>query len=78
MWKAVLVLFMTSNSQPMSMMMGQFPEVFVSKDACQKFISGTRGEVDGTVDFFTKHASLNFEVLHHEISCVEDETGEPA
>ncbi len=77
MWKAILVLFMTSNTQPMSMMMGQFPKVFMSKDACQDFISGTRGDVDGTVDFFIKNASLNFEVLHHELSCVVDETGEP-
>jgi hypothetical protein len=78
MWKAVLVLFMTSSTQPMSMMMGHFPKVFVSKDACQEFISGTRGDIDGTVDVFTKFASLNFEVLHHELSCVEDESGEPA
>lgn len=77
MWKAILVLFMTSNTQPMSMMMGQFPEVFASRDACQEFISGTRGDIAGSVDVLTAKANLGFEVLHHELSCVEDQSGSP-
>lgn len=78
MWKAILVLFMTTNTQPMAMMMGHFPGVFVSKADCQKFVTGTRDDIDGTVDVFTKHAELDFEVLHHELTCVEDESGQPA
>lgn len=78
MWKAILVLFMTTNTQPMSMVLGQFPKAFVSKSACQTFIAGMRGDVAGTVAVFTKHANLDFEVLHHELSCIEDESGSPA
>jgi hypothetical protein len=78
MWKAVLVLFMTSNTQPFSMMVGQFPETFVKRSECQSFIARTRGDIDGTMTIFTKYADLGFELLHHEMSCVEDTGGEPA
>ena len=77
MWKAVLVLFMTSNAQPVSMMVGQFPEAFMNKTECQSFIAKTNQDIDSTVAVFTKHANLDFKVLHHEISCLEDTEGEP-
>lgn len=77
MWKAVLVLFMTSSTQPISMMVGQFPESFVKKVECQKFVAKMEGDIDGTIKVFTKHAKLGFEVVHHEMSCLEDGDGEP-
>lgn len=77
MWKAVLVLFMTSSTQPVSMMVGQFPETFVNKADCQEFIAQRRGDIEGTVSVFTSYADLGFEVLHHEIGCFEDNGGEP-
>ncbi len=77
MWKAVLVLFMTSNTQPISTMVGQFPETFVKRTECQAFVAKMRGDIDGTIKVFTKHAKLNFEVIHHEMSCLEDDGGEP-
>lgn len=78
MWKAILVLFMTSSTQPVSMMMGQFPEPFMSKTDCEAFINGKRGDIAGTVDVFTKHGNLDFTVLSHALDCVEDNSGQPA
>lgn len=77
MWKAILVLFMTSNTQPVSMMMGQFPETFMNKTDCEAFINSTSSDIAGTVDVFTKHANLNFTVLSHALDCIEDGSGEP-
>lgn len=78
MWKAVLVLFMTSSTQPVSTMIGQFPDTFMKKDECQAFVAKTREDIAGTVTVFTKYADLGFKVLHHELSCIEDDGGEPA
>ena len=77
MWKAVLVLFMTSNTQPISMMVGQFPQTFVKKAQCQEFVAKTSSDIDGTVKVFTKYTKLGFQVLSHELSCLEDTRGEP-
>lgn len=77
MWKAVLVLFMTSNTQPISTMVGQFPESFTDKAACLSFIEERDGEIDGTVKVFTKHADIGFTVLKHNLHCIEDTGGEP-
>ncbi len=74
-YKAVLVLFVTSDTRPLVMMMGHFPDVFVSKADCQKFVMGARDDIDGTVNVFTKHAEKDFEVLHHEMTCIEDISG---
>ena len=77
MWKAVLVLFMTSSTQPVSMMVGQFPEAFMNKTECQSFIAKADEDIDSTVAVFTKHANLEYKVLHHTLSCIEDSDGEP-
>ncbi|MEM8743129.1 MAG: hypothetical protein AAGF14_00685 [Pseudomonadota bacterium] len=77
MWKAVLVLFMTSSTQPIAMMVGQFPETFVKKVECQEFVTKMRGDINGTIKMFTQNANLGFEVVHHEMSCLENEDGEP-
>lgn len=77
MWKAVLVLFMTSNTQPVSMMIGQFPEKFTDKAACQSFIASKDGEVEGTVKVITRYAQRGYKVLNHNLHCIEDGSGEP-
>ena len=77
MWKAILVLFVTTNSNPMATMIGQFPDQFVSRADCQAFIAVKRGEVNGSVEIVTKRTTENAEILHHELGCVEDTTGMP-
>lgn len=83
MWKAVLVLLMTSNAptpqaEPLSMMVGEFPNAFVTQDDCQKFVSGSQSEIDRTVEVFTEEGKKkDYSVLHHEVSCVVDEAGDP-
>ena len=77
MWKAVLVLFMTSSTHPISTMVGQFPDSFIKKAECQEFVAKMRGDIDGTIKVFTEHSKNGFEVIHHEMSCLEDSDGEP-
>lgn len=84
MWKAVLVLLMISNSQPAdsdnaSMMVGEFPDTFVSEADCKKFLSSSSGEIDSTVDVFTEQGEQqNYSVLSHEVNCVvDDKPGQP-
>ena len=77
MWKAVLVLFMTSNTQPISMMVGQFPQTFMKKAQCLEFVAKTSNDIDGTVEVFSKTSKHGVHVLHHELSCLEDTGGQP-
>lgn len=77
MWKAILVLFMSTSTHPMSTMVGQFPVPFVSKADCQQFIAVKRVEIDSTIDVVAKRAARDAELVHHELSCVEDTSGAP-
>ena len=77
MWIAVLVLFMTSNTQPVSMIISVFPKTFMSKTECQSFVAEARPVVDGSLLEFTGLAEMKIKVLHHELSCMENTEGEP-
>ncbi len=77
MWKAVLVLFMTSNTQPVSTIISEFPKTFMSKTECQSFVAEARPVTDGILLEFTRLAETKIKVLHHEISCLENTEGEP-
>lgn len=83
MWKAVLVLLMTSNAQPAgsgppSMMVGEFPDAFVSEADCRKFLSSGSAEIDRTVQAFTEEGERrDYSVLHKQVNCVVDESGDP-
>lgn len=78
MWKAILVLVLTSSSQPMSMMLGQFPAPFTTEAKCRAFLEKTRGDIDKTVEVFVQQREAGVEVLDHRLSCVEDTSGETA
>ena len=70
-WKAYLVLFVTGEFRPLAMMMGEFPEVFVKKADCVRFIESGRPDINAAI------AKLGaVDVLHHELTCLQDETGE--
>ena len=77
MWKAVLVLFMTSNTQPVSTIISEFPKTFMSKTECQSFVAEARPVTDGILLEFTRLAEIKIKVLHHELSCMENTDGEP-
>lgn len=76
MWKAILILFMTSNTQSASMMVGQFPESFMSKTQCQSFVAKARPVLAVQLAAFTGLADIKLKVLHHEMSCIENTDGE--
>lgn len=77
MWKAVLVLFITSDAAPMSMMMGQFPQVFATETTCKTFVESKRSDIGGAIAAVGKVGKLEIEVVRHMISCVEDDSGDP-
>ncbi len=77
MWKAVLVLFMTSNIQPVSTIISVLPKAFMSKTECQSFIAEAGPVTDGILLEFTRLAEMKIKVLHHELSCMENTEGEP-
>ena len=77
MWKAIIVLSMTSNAQPVSMMIGQFPESFMSKTECQTFVAEARPDIDGRLSEFSGTADIKLKLLHHEFSCIVNTDGEP-
>jgi len=78
MWKAVLVLFLTSNTQPARVMIGQFPDSFVTKSKCLEFVSERKDEIDDTIKILTRHAKLKFRIIKHNLHCIEDTSGDPA
>ncbi len=77
MWKAVLVLFMTSNTQPVSTIISEFPKTFMSKTECQSFVAKAGPDIAGRLSEFTGLAEIKIKVLHHELSCMENTDGEP-
>lgn len=77
MWKALLILFITTDAVPMSMMIGEFPEAFVSQSDCQEFVATKRGNVDDTVRLMSGDGKDQYQVINHELSCIQDPTGQP-
>ena len=77
MWKAVIVLFVTSGASPMSMVKGEFPNVFKTETACQAFVKLKQIEVDGTLKVTTETKSGNYQILNHTLTCIEDDSGTP-
>ena len=77
MWKAVLVLFVTSNTQPVATVISEFPKTFMSKTECQSFVAEARPVTEGILLEFAGLAEIKIKVLHHTLSCLEDTYGEP-
>ena len=82
MWKAVLVLIMTTSQSPVSMVLGVFPQQFITERACEEFVSEKKKEVGESADELAGIASSQMEdpdarLLGHEMSCVIDSSGEP-
>lgn len=77
MWKAVLVLFIVSDVAPPSMMLGEFPEVFLTESDCKKFVASKRDDIKGKVEIVAADADQAFQVIGHRASCVMDSSGQP-
>lgn len=76
MWKAVLVLFIVSDFAPPSMMLGEFPEVFLTEADCKKFVASKKDEIKGRVEIVAADADQAFQVIGHRASCVMDSSGQ--
>lgn len=74
-WRAGISIFMTSDDAPISMMLGQFPKPFTSKDACKTFIKGIEKDVQKDIDELSD-APSEAAVVNHQLFCTLDETGE--
>ena len=77
-WKAVLLLFVTSDDFPLGHMAGAFPERFLSKQACLEFATKRMGEIGKDIDMFIAGDTRSFKVLNHEIICIEGGRGRRA
>ncbi len=77
MWKAVLVLFVTSNTQPVATVISEYPKTFMSKTECQSFVAEARPVIDGSLLEISELAEIKIEVLDHAVSCIENTDGEP-
>ena len=77
MWKAVLFLFMTSNTQPVATIISEFPKTFMSKTECQSFVAEARPVIDGSLLEISELAEIKIKVLDHAVSCMENTDGEP-
>ncbi len=77
MWKAVLVLFVTLNTQPVATVISEFPKTFMSKTECQSFVAEARPVVDGSLLGIAGLAEIKIKVLDHAVSCMENTDGEP-
>lgn len=75
MFKALIVLFVTSNLSPMGMMTGEFPETFTDRKACEAFAVEKRKLLaEGTL-LAAPEGPFKARVVGSEVSCVRDERG---
>ncbi|MEC9368629.1 MAG: hypothetical protein VX871_08040 [Pseudomonadota bacterium] len=83
MWKAIFVLFMTTSQTPVSTVMGVFPQSFTSERACRAFVDLKKEEMGDAGDVLARVATSHladpeFKLLNHKMSCVVDDSGDPA
>ena len=77
MWKAVLVLFIVSDVAPTSMMMGKFPDVFLTETDCKKFVASKTEDIKVKVETVTADTDRVFKVIGHRATCIQDSSGQP-
>ena len=77
MFKALIVLFITSPFAPMGKWGGEFPDRFTSAEACNHFLAGKQKEIGDTVDMITAEGEeFKAVVVGRKLWCVRDRTGE--
>ena len=77
MWKAVIVLFLISETDPGGVMFAELPDSFASEAACQTFVASHRDEIFSGVEVLVEETGAEVSLLHHETDCVEDKSGTP-
>ncbi len=77
MWKAVLVLFLVSDVARPSMMIGEFPGVFLTETDCKKFVASKKDDIKVRAETITADTDQVFQVIGHRATCVQDSSGQP-
>lgn len=72
-WKAVLVLFISSDDAPLTMMIGQFPNTYTSEEDCKSFAAK---ETKNIAVMTKRVVPPGATIVEAKISCMNDETGE--
>ena len=77
MWKAILILFMTTGgTTPDSIAITEFPDKFITLPGCHKYIDIHRGDIMELVNIIWDTKTKNLVALHHKITCIQDMSGE--
>ena len=75
MFKALIVLFVTSNVSPMGMMTGEFPDRFKNLEACEAFAVKKRKVLSEGAMLAAPDGPFKTRVVGSEVSCVKDTEG---
>ena len=75
MFKALIVLFVTSSISPMGMMTGEFPKKFKDREACETFAVKKRALLAKGTMIASPTGPFKAKVVGSEITCVPDEEG---
>ena len=73
MWKAILILYMTSGMTQDSILIAEYAETFIKEAQCQKFIVGR--DMNELVGAIETTATNKFTVLDHYFTCIQDTSG---
>ncbi len=76
MWKAVLILFVTTSTQPVSLLISEFPQAFMKPADCMEFLDTHRDGIMDYVNGLWDAKSKNLIGLSHKITCLQDMSGE--
>lgn len=79
MWKAIIVLFVATESHPMTMMTSSYDPYFKDKAACQKYADARKETLNTSFKDSKKlkiSADQTVHVLSHTVTCLEDDSGE--
>ena len=72
-WKSVLLVFVSTDTKPLTMYVWQFEPTYISEINCRSAIAKRDLEADvATV------IPAHIKVLHSNHACIKDDTGHPA
>ena len=72
-WKSLLLVFISTETRPLTMLVFIIEETFVSEELCRKSLK-ERDLKEDVVMVIPSHVA----VVHANHACVPDDTGEPA
>ena len=75
MFRALIVLFVTTAHQPMGLAVGEFPDRFKDLGSCEAFLDKKRKEIAASTHVTLPGDNHMMRVVGREFSCVRDTRG---